>query len=126
MKPGNQALFSVRLVVEGVLGAARDGRRSDRPAREALGRATARSSGRRPGGFRSLASPGGRTLWAWPNPRIADPGLTVQAARVSDVLIERDEVVAFLFNVSDIAVTLTRIERLLLEDDDGEEEADQD
>jgi len=45
---------------------------------------------------------------------------------VSDVLIERDEVVAFLFNVSDIAVTLTRIERLLLEDDDGEEEADQD
>jgi hypothetical protein len=60
------------------------------------------------------------------NPRIADPGLTVQAARVSDVLIERDEVVAFLFNVSDIAVTLTRIERLLLEDDDGEEEADQD
>ena len=45
---------------------------------------------------------------------------------MSDVLIERDEVVAFLLNVSDIAVTLTRIERLLLEDDDGEEEADQD
>jgi hypothetical protein len=40
-------------------------------------------------------------------------------------LIERDEVVALLFNVSDIAVTLTKIERLLSEDDDGEEEADQ-
>jgi hypothetical protein len=44
---------------------------------------------------------------------------------VPEVLIERDEVVALLFNVSDIAVTLTRIERLLLEDDDGQEEADQ-
>jgi hypothetical protein len=34
-------------------------------------------------------------------------------------------VIALLFNVSDIAVTLTRIERLLSEDDDGEEEADE-
>lgn len=41
-------------------------------------------------------------------------------------LIERSEVVALLFNVSDIAITLTRIERLLTEDEDnGEEEADQ-
>ena len=40
-------------------------------------------------------------------------------------LIERDEVVALLFNMSDIAVTLTKIERLLSEDDDGDEEADQ-
>jgi hypothetical protein len=40
-------------------------------------------------------------------------------------LIERDEVVALLFNVSDIAVTLTKIERLLSEDDDGQEEADE-
>ena len=39
-------------------------------------------------------------------------------------LIERDEVVALLFNVSEIAVTLTKIERRLTEDDDGEEEAD--
>jgi hypothetical protein len=41
-------------------------------------------------------------------------------------LIERVEVVALLFNVSDIAVTLTNIERLLGEDeDDGEEETDE-
>jgi hypothetical protein len=41
-------------------------------------------------------------------------------------LIERPEVVALLFNVSDIAVTLTNIERLLGEDEnDGEEEADE-
>ena len=37
--------------------------------------------------------------------------------------IERAEVVALLFNVSDISVTLTNIERLLAEDD-GEEETD--
>ena len=41
-----------------------------------------------------------------------------------DHLIERDEIVALLFNVSDIAVTLSRIERLL-EEDDGEEEIDE-
>jgi hypothetical protein len=41
-------------------------------------------------------------------------------------VIERAEVVALLFNVSDIAVTLTRIERLLTgDDDDEEEEADE-
>jgi hypothetical protein len=34
------------------------------------------------------------------------------------------EVVALPFNVSDIAVTLTKIERLL-EEDDGEEETDE-
>ncbi len=42
-------------------------------------------------------------------------------------MIERPEVVALLFNVSDIAITLTSIERFLKEDedeDDGEEEAD--
>jgi hypothetical protein len=42
---------------------------------------------------------------------------------VSEPLLERDEVVALLFNVSDIAMTLVRTERLL-EEDDGEEEAD--
>jgi hypothetical protein len=41
-----------------------------------------------------------------------------------DSLIERAEVVALLFNVSDIASVLERIERLLGEDD-GEEEADE-
>lgn len=46
------------------------------------------------------------------------------AVFVADPLIERAEVVALLFNVSDIAVTLTKIERLLGEDD-GEEEADE-
>jgi hypothetical protein len=43
---------------------------------------------------------------------------------VSEQLIDRGEVIALLFNVSDIAVTLTKIERLLAEDD-GEEETDQ-
>jgi hypothetical protein len=42
---------------------------------------------------------------------------------VTERVIERDEVVALLFNVSDIAATLVRIERLLEEEDDGEEEA---
>jgi len=37
---------------------------------------------------------------------------------------ERAEVVALLFNVSDIVWALERIERLL-EEDDGEEEADE-
>jgi hypothetical protein len=41
----------------------------------------------------------------------------------SEPLIEREEVVALLFNVSDVAQSLRNIE-LLLEDDDGEEEAD--
>ena len=44
---------------------------------------------------------------------------------MSELLIERNEVVALLFNVSDIAVTLTRIEALLREEDDGEAEADE-
>lgn len=42
-----------------------------------------------------------------------------------DLPIERAEVVALLFNVSDISVTLTNIERLMGEDD-GEEETDED
>jgi hypothetical protein len=44
--------------------------------------------------------------------------------RMADTLIDRAEVVALLFNVSDIADTLTNIERLL-EENDGEEEADE-
>ena len=44
---------------------------------------------------------------------------------MADAPIERAEVVALLFNVSDIAVTLTSIERLLGEDN-GEEETDED
>jgi hypothetical protein len=43
---------------------------------------------------------------------------------VAEPALERDEVIALLFNVSDIAVTLTKIERLL-GGDDGEEEADE-
>ena len=41
---------------------------------------------------------------------------------MSERLIEREEIVALLFNVSDINATLARIEELLQEDD-GEEEA---
>ena len=40
-------------------------------------------------------------------------------------LIDRNEVVALLFNVSDIAVTIGKIHRLLIGEDDGEEEADE-
>jgi hypothetical protein len=43
------------------------------------------------------------------------------AYRVDDPVIHRDEAVGLLFNVSELVVTLRRIE-LLLEDDDGEEE----
>jgi hypothetical protein len=42
---------------------------------------------------------------------------------VADPVFNREEVVALLFNVSDIAATLERIE-VLLGEDDGEEEAD--
>jgi hypothetical protein len=48
----------------------------------------------------------------------------VQAVSVADPIIHRDEVVALLFNVSGILVTLERI-RQLLEEDNGEEEADE-
>ena len=41
---------------------------------------------------------------------------------MSEPLIDRDEVVALLFNVSDINVTLVRIERLLKGDGDDEAE----
>jgi hypothetical protein len=43
---------------------------------------------------------------------------------MADSLIERDEIVALLFSVSDIALTLTKIERLLGGGDE-EEEADE-
>ena len=41
---------------------------------------------------------------------------------VDESLIERTEVVALLFNVSDIHMTLLRVEALLQEDDDEAEE----
>ena len=44
---------------------------------------------------------------------------------MSDVPIAPTEVVALLFNVSDMAVTLTNTERLL-GDEDGEEATDED
>jgi hypothetical protein len=43
---------------------------------------------------------------------------------VNDELISRDEVVALLFNVSNIAGSLERIEGLLGGEDEEEEEAD--
>jgi hypothetical protein len=43
---------------------------------------------------------------------------------VAEPLIERAEVVALRFNVSDIVARLARIEELL-EDDDGKEETDE-
>jgi len=57
--------------------------------------------------------------------RIApDAASTAFLGPMPDPLIEREEVVALLFNVSDIASALERIERLL-EEDDGEEETDE-
>jgi hypothetical protein len=45
---------------------------------------------------------------------------------MAEPVIAREEVIALLFNVSDIAVTLTSIERFLKEgEDNGEEEADE-
>jgi len=44
--------------------------------------------------------------------------------RIDEELITRDEVVALLFNVSDIAASLSHVEELL-GGDDGEEEADE-
>ncbi len=62
----------------------------------------------------------------WLNPRIAPGCGWAHAQVVADPVIARDEVVALLFNVSDIAVTLTSIERFLKEgEDNGEEEADE-
>ena len=58
-----------------------------------------------------------------PNSGIANWPM-LAACAMSDPLIERPEVVALLFNVSDIVVTLTNIERLL-GGDDAEEEADE-
>jgi len=43
---------------------------------------------------------------------------------MSEPLIAREEIVALLFNVSDVVAILARIERML-EEDDGEEEADE-
>jgi hypothetical protein len=59
-----------------------------------------------------------------PDLRIAASRIHAHAIARPEPLIERAEVVALLFNVSDIAVTLTNIERLLGEDD-GEEEVDE-
>jgi hypothetical protein len=44
---------------------------------------------------------------------------------VDEDVISRDEVVALLFNVSDMARSLARIEAFLGGGDDGEEEADE-
>jgi hypothetical protein len=49
--------------------------------------------------------------------------LAEDAPAVAEPVIEREEVVALLFNASDIVAALSRIERLLKEEDDGEEEA---
>ena len=43
---------------------------------------------------------------------------------MDDVIIEREEVIALLFNVSDIAESLRNIEGLLRGDDGEEEETD--
>jgi hypothetical protein len=44
---------------------------------------------------------------------------------VDEPVIHRDEVIALLFNVSDIAASLARIEEQLGDGDDEEEETDE-
>ena len=61
----------------------------------------------------------------WPVQRLSAGPDPEHARRMPDLPIERAEVVALLFNVSDISVTLTNIERLL-GDNDGEEETHED
>jgi hypothetical protein len=48
---------------------------------------------------------------------------TADDRQLADPVIEREEVVALLFNVSEIVFQVTKIHELLGEDD-GEEEAD--
>jgi hypothetical protein len=54
---------------------------------------------------------------------IAASVAVTEAGLVAEPVIYREEVVALLFNVSDIAVSLEKIWDWI-EDDDGEEEAD--
>jgi hypothetical protein len=56
-----------------------------------------------------------------PKERLAGCGDRDNAGDVTEPVIERAEVVALLFNVSDIAESVRLIERIL-EEDDGEEE----
>jgi hypothetical protein len=58
-----------------------------------------------------------------PLPPLAEDASDADPSGMEERVIERAEVVALLFNVSDIASSLDRIEQLLGEDD-GEEEAD--
>ena len=53
------------------------------------------------------------TAKPWPNQRIAKRYGHLQAAPMSKRVIERAEVVALLFTVNDIAITLGKIEKLL-------------
>lgn len=54
---------------------------------------------------------------------LAQSAASFHASPIDERFITRDEVVALLFNVSDIAASLSRIEELL-GGDNGEEEAD--
>ena len=56
---------------------------------------------------------------------MAGKPLTGDARGMADPVVERDEVVALLFNASDIAVGIDTIVRLLTGEDDGEEETDE-
>jgi hypothetical protein len=54
------------------------------------------------------------------------PGaIGAETSGVANPPIEREEIVALLFNVSDIAVGVETIVDLLREDADGQEEADE-
>ena len=64
----------------------------------------------------------GRSIGAaWPKGHLATASRDRDADLIDETIITRDEVVALLFNVSDIAASLARIEGLL-EEDDGEED----
>jgi hypothetical protein len=60
-----------------------------------------------------------------PDQRIALRRREAHACSVEEPLMERSEIVALLFNVSDISATLAKIERLLGGGEDAAEEADE-
>ena len=67
-----------------------------------------------------------RPVRTCPASRIAAAVPRKQSVAMAEPVIERDEAVALLFNVSDIVMALERIERILSGgDDDGEEEVDE-
>jgi hypothetical protein len=63
---------------------------------------------------------------SWPKRPIVRTRGTREARGMSEPLIEREEIVALLFNVSDITEAVTEIRGLLKGEDEDDEEAEDD